>query len=61
MKNLQPGSDMYIGIGCGFVFVLAVALIIGVPWRDAGIWAVVFLILGIAFVQIVKRRQNRKP
>ncbi len=59
--NLRPGTDMYIGLGCGFVLVLVVAFIFGVPLRDLAIWAVVFFAMGFIFVQIAKRRQNRKP
>lgn len=57
----RPDSDMYIGIGCGFVAILAVMLIIGIPLRDVAIWVVVFLVLGFVIVQIIKRFQNRRP
>lgn len=59
--NFRPGSDIYIGLGCGGVLVLVVAWIMGVPLRDIAIWAVVFLVLGFLFAQIMKRRRNRKP
>ncbi len=60
-QRQRPEADIYIGVGCGFVAILAVMLIIGIPLRDVAIWVVVFLVLGFLIAQIIKRLQNRRP
>jgi hypothetical protein len=56
----KPGRDMYVGLGCGFVLILAAAFFVGVPLGDLALWAAIFVAAGVTFVQILKRSQNKK-
>ncbi len=58
-SNPDTSNDKYIGIGCSFVMLLVVALIIGMPLKDLALWAGIFAIGAALIFLYLRRRQNR--
>ena len=56
MGDKQSFSDRAIGVVVGFVLILVVANVVGVPWEDLAIWAVVFLVVGGIYLAFLRRR-----
>lgn len=57
--NWKPGTDMYIGLAMGFIFVLFAAWIMGMPAGSLAIIALIFVVAGVGFVLVLKRVQDR--
>ncbi len=59
MGDKQSFSDRAIGVVVGFVLILVVAKVVGVPWEDLAIWAVVFLVVGGIYLAFLRRRLRK--
>lgn len=59
MGDKQSFSDRAIGVVVGFVLILVMAKVVGVPWEDLAIWAVVFTLVGGVYLAILRRRMQK--
>lgn len=59
MGDRQSFSDRAIGVVMGFLLILVVAKVVGVPWDELAIWAVVFTAVGGIYLAILRRRLQK--
>lgn len=59
MGDKQSFSDRAIGVVVGFALILVIAKVVGVPWEDLAIWAVVFIVVGGVYLAFLRRRLQK--
>lgn len=59
MSDRQKFSDRAIGVALGFVIILIMAMVVGVPLDELAIWAVVFTAVGAVYLTFLRRRMQK--